>query len=790
MHHPPTILVIFGATGDLVRKKIVPALWHLYEEQKFPSDFFIVGVSRRDLTQDAFRNYMAATLAAYRDDGAPDRRQAAFLKLFTYVQGLFETKEAYVRLGEALHKIERRYGICANKLFYLAVTPDANETVLTRLARSGVSAECAGSSGWTRIIVEKPFGKDADTAQRLDELLGELFREEQIYRIDHYLAKEMIRNILAFRFSNNLFEKNWGQETIERIDIRLWERIGVEERGAFYDGVGALRDVGQNHLLQMLALVTMDRPASLEAPALRRKRAEILHSLAVPSRQVIARTSVRAQYEGYRAIRGVRPDSKIETYFKIDAMFTAPRWKGVAVTLESGKRLGEQRKEVVITFRHPSPCLCPPGSGVHYRNRIVISLEPEERITIHFWSKKPGFVYDLEERTLSFLLRETGRKSQYVEEYKKLLADCITGDQTLFVSTEEVKAMWRFIDPISDAWQAGVLPLATYKPDTNEIVEEAEKAEMGRAVPQAAKRELGFIGLGKMGKGLARQLLEQQWRVIVYNRSREPVEEMAREGAHGAENLRDLVSRLPRPRLVWLMVTAGDAADAILFGKGGLARLLAKGDTVIDGGNSFYEDSVRRARKLKRHGINFLDAGVSGGPGGARNGACIMVGGEERIFRRYEELFAALSVEDGYAYVGKSGAGHFVKMVHNGIEYGMMQALAEGFAVLKRSPFALDLAKVAELYNHGSVITSRLVGWLKDGYAEYGEDLKSISGTVGHTGEGEWTVKTAEKLKVGVPIIKGAFDFRVKSKKNPSYIGKILSALRNQFGGHSINEAT
>jgi 6-phosphogluconate dehydrogenase len=210
---------------------------------------------------------------------------------------------------------------------------------------------------------------------------------------------------------------------------------------------------------------------------------------------------------------------------------------------------------------------------------------------------------------------------------------------------------------------------------------------------------------------------------------------------------------------------------------------------VIDGGNSPYKESIQRVRALEQRGINFLDAGVSGGPAGARNGACIMVGGRKEIFQKHEKLFQDLSVEKGYDYMGKAGAGHFVKMVHNGIEYGMMQALAEGFAVMKASPFDLDLTGVSELYNHKSVIESRLVGWLKNAYEQHGKDLREISGTVAQSGEGMWTVEAAKEFGVPVPIIKGALDFRLGSQSNPSYTGKIVSALRNQFGGHEVKES-
>ncbi len=833
MNKTPTILVIFGATGDLARRKIVPALWHLFREKKLPSDFSVIGLSRRDLDERAFRDHIAGALAHHRKR-KPAKADGAFLRLFGFVRGYFDKEEAYDALKREIEKRERGVGTRANKLFYLAVAPELYETVLTNLARSGLSGAGApagripleaspdiesglprqwrGSplTGWTRIIVEKPFGKNADTAQALDELLGTLFAEEQIYRIDHYLAKEMIQNILAFRFSNNLFEKNWSRETIERIDIRLWEKIGVEERGGFYDGAGALRDVGQNHLLQMLALITMDRPESFDAPALRRGRADILRTLAASSEQEIARTSTRAQYDGYRTIRGVAPDSHTETYFKVNAALTYPRWRGVAITLESGKRLGEQKKEIVITFRHPTPCMCPVGIREHLRNKIVIALEPEERITIHFWSKKPGFAYDLEERTLTFLLRGEAAHSQYVEEYKKLLLDCITGDQTLFVSTEEVREMWQFTDGIMDAWQKNLVPLERYAPDTMPRCRNCQMLHsmipggqcpksalpLNGAATSGAVREIGLIGLGKMGRNMAERLREKGWRVVAYDREPAVVKDAARRGAMGAAGISDLVRHLARPRLVWLMIpsyakaTEGKPAvspvDEVLFGKDGLASILSKGDTVIDGGNSFYQDTIKRAKKLKARGIHFLDVGVSGGPEGARHGACLMIGGEDHVFKRHEDLFRDLALENGYAYVGGSGAGHFAKMIHNGIEYGMMQSLAEGFALLKKSKFGFELKKIAELYNTGSVIESRLVAWLAKAYEQHGEDLKNISGTVGHSGEAAWTVKTAKQLKTPTPVIEKSFAFRVQSKKNPSYIGKILSALRNQFGGHSV----
>jgi len=739
----PTIFVIFGVTGDLVAKKIAPALFHLFNKQKLPNIFKVVGFSRSDLSNDELRARIRNILSKHDDifkNG--EEKISAFLKLFVYQKGEFQTKNDYTNLSGALMKMDSEWGVCTNKLFYLAVPPQLYEDIFNHLAESGLTKPCGDKEGWTRIIVEKPFGKDLSTAQKLDELLGRLFKEEQIYRIDHYLAKEMLQNILSFRFSNTLFEQSWNNKFIESIEIKLLENIGVEDRGSFYDRVGALRDVGQNHLLQMLALITMEYPQKFNAKSIRNERAKILKTLKRLTNTEIKKLTKRAQYEGYKAVKGVGANSDIETYFKIQAFLGHPRWNGIPITMESGKRMRERKKEIIVTFRHPTPCLCPEDAKEHYKNKVIFSLEPEEEIKIRFWSKKPGLDMRSEEREFKFLLRGGERKTQYVEEYEKLLLDCIAGDQTLFVSTEEVREMWKFIDPIIEAWRKNLVPLKTYKQD---------------------RKEIGIVGLGKMGSNMAKRLSEKGWSVKCYDRK---------------------TPKVSPTKLIWLMVPH-KAVDGVIDE---FIPHLKKGNTIIDGGNSFYKDSVKRHKKLKKLGIHFLDVGVSGGPEGARNGASLMIGGEKSDYEKLEHLWQDLAVPDGYGYMGKPGAGHFVKMAHNGIEYGMMQALAEGFAIMKKSRLSLDLKKISEVYNHGSVIESRLTVWLKNAFEEYGENLDKVSGSVAQSGEGRWTVEAAKELGIPAKIIEDALKFRLKSQKHPSYTGKILSALRNQFGGHEITK--
>lgn len=300
------------------------------------------------------------------------------------------------------------------------------------------------------------------------------------------------------------------------------------------------------------------------------------------------------------------------------------------------------------------------------------------------------------------------------------------------------------------------------------------------------KKELAIVGLGKMGGAMARRMIEKGWNVVGLDYNPETAEKLRSEGVVPVTTYSEMATALSPQRIVWLLVPAGKAVDDALFAPGGIAESFSEGDIVIDGGNSFYKDAAARAERLKEKGIHFIDVGTSGGPAGARNGACLMIGGSREGFENIEELFKDFAKEGGYQFFEGAGAGHFVKMVHNGIEYGMMQALGEGFEVMEKSEFNLDLPRVAKIYNNGSVIESRLVGWLESAFKDHGPELSGVSSTVSHTGEGEWTVKTAEEMGVTVPVIKDSFDFRVQSKDNPRYTGKVVSALREQFGGHDV----
>jgi 6-phosphogluconate dehydrogenase len=296
------------------------------------------------------------------------------------------------------------------------------------------------------------------------------------------------------------------------------------------------------------------------------------------------------------------------------------------------------------------------------------------------------------------------------------------------------------------------------------------------------KLKIGFIGLGRMGSNMVYNLLDHKYEVVVYNRTQEKMAEPVKAGAVGAASISELVKLLPGKKVIWLMVNAGEALDAVLAE---LTPLLKEGDIVVDGGNSYYKDSQTRYDNFKKLGISFMDCGTSGGMGGARSGACLMIGGDRASFDYIENIFKDLAIEDGFAYLGKSGSGHFVKMVHNGIEYGMMSALGEGFEVIKKSPLNINLVEVAKVYSHGSIVESKLMGWLAEAYNEEGY-LDAISGNV-PKGETEEEMKKL-LTEAEMPSLVNALKVRADTRTAPSYAGKLISAMRNKFGGHKVNK--
>ncbi len=455
----PTSFIIFGATGDLAKKKLIPALFDLFCTGLLPEQFRVVGFSRRELTDEEFRLYLKDVLRENGDRRAIDDLER-FLACASYIPGTFEDARAYERLAEFLIAGDKAFGGCSNKLFHLAVPPAAYPMILKNLAASGLTIPCRDARGWTRVLVEKPFGNNFTTAQELDRTLGLLFKEEQIFRIDHYLAKETLQNILAFRFSNILFEPLWSNRFIERVEITLHEAFGIAGRGRSYDNVGALRDVGQNHLLQMLALIAMEDPKELDAVLIRKERARVLEALRPLNVSHASAEVGRGQYKGYRAEAGVAPNSKTETYVRMVAHVENERWRGVPFVLEAGKKMPETKTAITVYFKRTETCLCPLGATHHHQNVLTFRIQPNEGISVVFWAKKPGFVTDLEPQELSFSYKNSLEARALPDAYARVLYDCVRGDQTLFASTAEVEAAWRFVTPILENWHS--VPLEKY----------------------------------------------------------------------------------------------------------------------------------------------------------------------------------------------------------------------------------------------------------------------------------------------------------------------------------------
>lgn len=430
----------------------MPSLLNLYVKKLLPAKFAIVGFSRRPFTREEYREFIRGHMQVkpgeYHEEDIKH-----FLDHMYYEQGLFDTPTSYANLAMRLKLIDDGFHQCSNKLFHLAVAPTYYETILEHLSNSGLTIPCGGNEGWTRVLVEKPFGHNIETAKKLDKKLGDLFDEEQIFRIDHYLAKEALQNILAFRFSNSLFEPLWSHEHIEAVHIKLLEKGGIEGRGAFYDDIGALKDVGQNHILQMLALVAMEPPEKFDAVSIRKERAKLLSRLKQPVAKRLSEYVVRGQYEGYVNEKGVKRNSQTETYFRIEAYIDSPRWKSVPFYIESGKALAENKSEINIYFKN---------SGEDYRQNILtFRIQPDEGIKIRFFVKTPGFDMKVEPKTLKFKYSDTHDPNDLPDAYERVLYDAIMGDQTLFTSTDEVMSAWKYITGIIHGWNN--VPLVVYR---------------------------------------------------------------------------------------------------------------------------------------------------------------------------------------------------------------------------------------------------------------------------------------------------------------------------------------
>jgi glucose-6-phosphate 1-dehydrogenase len=462
----PCTVVIFGATGDLTHRKLVPALYNLQRERFLPPGFSVVGFARRDWSDDFFRESLLQDAKEFSRSGIEEPLWESFAEGISYVQSAFDDPRGYQALAERLNELDQRRGASGNRLFYLSTPPESYATIIQQLGAAGLAKSPSG--GWVRIIIEKPFGRDLASARALNVEVHNVFDENQVYRIDHYLGKETVQNILVFRFANGIFEPLWDRRYVDHVQITVAETVGVEGRGGYYERAGAMRDMVQNHLMQLLTLTAMEPPIGYRADAVRDEKVKVLRAIRPIAPEQVDRYTVRGQYgagaaggqavPGYREEEGVARDSNTETYVALQLYIDNWRWAGVPFLLRTGKRLPKRVSEIAIQFRSAPLMLFDSGPLSDIEpNVLAIQVQPDEGITLRFDSKVPGQANQIRPVTMDFRYNAAfGVESP--EAYERLLLDAMLGDSTLFTRSDEVEASWSLITPIHQGWESSEPP--------------------------------------------------------------------------------------------------------------------------------------------------------------------------------------------------------------------------------------------------------------------------------------------------------------------------------------------
>jgi glucose-6-phosphate 1-dehydrogenase len=454
------MVVIFGATGDLSRRKLVPALYHLHRHGSLHACYGILGVSRSSMSDEEFRQQMRKACRDTEEDEFDHESWSAFARRLHYMAADLEDQAAYKDLAERLEEMGAGEPGASNRLFYLAVPPDLMSDIVEGLATAGLTGQ---GEAWTRIVIEKPFGWNLESARQLNQQIGKHFAENQVYRIDHFLGKEMVQNLLAFRFGNILFEPVWNRNYVDYVEITAAETLGVGERAGFYEETGALRDMVANHMLQVLTLTTMEPPVAYDAASVREEKVQVLRSIRPMNAEEVRARTIRGQYgpgqidgkrvRGYREEEGVDPHSTTETYAAVDFRIDNWRWAGVPFYLRTGKRLARTMFEVAIHFKPTPHTIFVHREGQVAPNVIVIRLKPEEGIDVTFSAKVPGEEMETARVRMEFDYDEAFGV-ELPEAYETLLLEAMQGDPTLFLRADEVEWQWTLIDPILEVWSA------------------------------------------------------------------------------------------------------------------------------------------------------------------------------------------------------------------------------------------------------------------------------------------------------------------------------------------------
>ncbi len=451
----PCVMVIFGASGDLAKRKLLPALWALNEAQQLPPGFSIIGVARSELSHDEFRQQLRDSIT--HDQTVDPAMLDTFLQGLFYVSGTFDQPSAYEKLKGVLERIDRERGTGGNRMYYLATPPSFFPVITEQLGQAGLVSDAAAAAGWTRIVIEKPFGRDLATARELNRVVHSVFDEAQVYRIDHYLGKETVQNILHFRFANAIWEPIWNRRYVDHVQITVAEDLGVGTRGGYYEEAGVVRDMLENHMLQLLTLTAMEPPVSFDADAVRDEKVKVLRGTRPFDGERVRTDVIRGQYgagwiagarvPGYRDEQKVAPNSPMATYVAGAFYIDTWRWQGVPFYLRSGKRMPKRVTEIAIQFK-PVPHLL---FGPTAPNVLAMRIQPDEGIALQFEAKVPGPTPRHRPVTMDFRYG-TAFASAPAEAYQRLLLDVMLGDSTLFARRDEVEAAWTLVAPILDTW--------------------------------------------------------------------------------------------------------------------------------------------------------------------------------------------------------------------------------------------------------------------------------------------------------------------------------------------------
>jgi glucose-6-phosphate 1-dehydrogenase len=479
------IVVIFGASGDLTSRKLMPAIFSLKMQKLLPQKYAIVGIGRTKLSDEDFRTKMSKAIDLYSEEKVTDQNLVSEFVKDTYYHSMDSSSaNDYNELVSLLKNLDNQYHIGGNYIFYLATPPSLYESISINLAKSGL---CNETDGFRRIIIEKPFGYDLESGRKLNKTLHGIISEDQIYRIDHYLGKETVQNLLVTRFANGIFEPLWNRNYIHRIEITSAENMGVGERGGYYDSAGALRDMVQNHMLQMVGLTAMEPPSSLDANAIRNEVLKVFQSLQPIREEDVPLQVIRGQYTpslirgecvtGYRYEKGVTPTSRTETYVAIKFFINNWRWGGVPFYMRTGKRLPTRVTEIVIHFKQTPHHLFQREAGKISSNQLIIRIQPDEGILLKFDMKEPGAGFNAKNVNMDFHYKDLAN-TRVPAAYERLLHDVMLGDSTLFSRDDEVETAWKFLDPIQKAWANNKAikvfgyPAGTWGPEfANDLIE-------------------------------------------------------------------------------------------------------------------------------------------------------------------------------------------------------------------------------------------------------------------------------------------------------------------------------